>query len=365
MSDALRLAGGLEAASVEDALKFLEQVVVQTPASIWTVNPDLVFTWAAGLGLVVPASEIVGKTIVEFLGPEFEGSPAVLSHRGALEGKRSTYALRWGGHVFDIRVSPWRDAKGDIVGAIGFAVDATEREQNRTMLEASQAELQLLAQRLQSVREEEQKRISREIHDQLGSMLSLFRVELTRLRGKLTWRQRGLQESVDGLLDDAAGLLATVRRIAAELRPPVLQNVQYVGLGAVLRFVAEDIHRRTGFPVHLDLDIDESRVDPKRAETAYHVVREALNNVMIHAGAVRAVVTGLVEGDDLVLEVLDDGRGIAAPGPASMGGLGMLGIRERLRVWGGRVDVPTDAAGGARISIRLPLGPPPPGTPAS
>ena len=349
--------GGLKQGAPAEALQVLEQVAEQTPASLWTTDRDLVFTWASGRGLVVPPSSIVGKTIVEFLGPEFAGQAPEIHHRAALEGRVSSYELRWKGFIFDIHVSPLRTATGEIVGVIGTAFEVTEREKTRALLEASQGELQRLARQLQTVREDEQRRISREIHDQLGSMLSLFRVQLTRLREKLSWRQRGARSMVDELLGDSAGLLTTVRRIAAELRPPVLENVQHVGLTAALRFVAEDMRRRTGLVVNVDLEFDESRVDRARAETAYHAVREALTNSLNHAEAVRAMVAGRILGDELRLEILDDGKGILPHLPGTAGGLGMTGIGERLRAWGGSAEVQADAGGGARVLLRLPLAP--------
>jgi signal transduction histidine kinase len=342
---------------LEDRRVLLEQVAASLPASIWTTDRRLVFTWGGGLGLVVPVEQFLGKTIVEFLGPEHDASESVKAHFAALEGENRDYELVWKDWVFAIHVAPLRDVEGRIVGALGFGVEVTARRKAEERLAKSEAELRRLAQRLQVVREEEQTRISREIHDQLGSMLSLFRIELARVRNRLSWRQADVRSSLDGLLESSAEMLATVRRVAAELRPPVLETVGDLGFKALLEFVAEDIHRRTRFPVHLDVEVDETRIDPGRAETAYHVVREALNNVIAHAGAVRAMVTCRTAADELVLQILDDGRGMHEPGSTTARGLGLVGIRERLRAWGGSMELMAEPGGGTRVECRLPLAP--------
>ena len=205
-----------------------------------------------------------------------------------------------------------------------------------------------------AVREEEQKRISRELHDQLGADLSLLRMELARVLPHLRWTRRDVRDTVERMRDHAGGLLETVRRISRELRPAVLDHVEEVGLRAVLEFVAADVHRRTGLPVHLDAELDDRRVDAARAEAAYHVVREALTNVVRHAEATRAVVAARIAGEALVVQVMDDGRGAVADG-APPAGVGRLAMHERVAPWGGDVVVEAAPGAGTTVTVRIPL----------
>lgn len=335
-----------------------DQLIGQVPASLWTTDDKLNFTWAAGGALRVRDTELVGKSLQEFLGPGDSTELAVRCHREALQGENRSYPFAWKHRHFEVHVAPLRTGGDRIEGVIGVAIDVTARRRDEREILDSREQLRVLAQRLQTVREEEQTRISREIHDQIGSNLSLVRLELTRVRDRLTWRQKDVLAIVEGLRKSVADILQDVRRIAAELRPTVLAGVRDLGLPTLLEFLAKDFYDRAQFPVHMDLDLDETRVDAARAETAYHVVREALSNVIQHAEAVRAVVTGRIDGDILAIQVMDDGKGMPADDHANPRTLGLLGIGERVRAWGGGVSLHSQAGAGTTLDIRIPLAPP-------
>jgi signal transduction histidine kinase len=250
-------------------------------------------------------------------------------------------------------------ASGSLGGDAESAVAATE------------ARWRGRAQEVEAVREDEKRRVARELHDRLGADLSLLRVELARLVPKLTWGRAEVRKTIERLRDHAGELLETVRRISRELRPRVLDHVAEVGLASVLEHVTAEVHRRAGFVVHLDARLseqDDAAIDPARAEAAYHVVREALNNVVRHSGATRAVVAARVERAAdagpaspaaLVVEVLDDGRGAtAAPmeaGSAGPEGIGWWSLSERVRVFGGDVSVRAEPGVGTTVRARIPL----------
>jgi signal transduction histidine kinase len=226
---------------------------------------------------------------------------------------------------------------------------------SNTKLVTSQAELRRLSEELMRITEQERARISREIHDQIGGTISLLRVELSRLDARIGPRRSEERRIVRRLLDTVSDLLASIRRVAAELRPPVLENVAEFGLGPVLESMAGDFARRADLPIELDVAIGPGALDDARAEAVYHVVREALTNVVRHAQARRARVVARVEDGLLRVEVADDGVGIAPAVVDSSRGIGLLGIRERILAWGGDVTIRGEPGRGTTLEARIPL----------
>jgi signal transduction histidine kinase len=288
---------------------------------------------------------------------------AALRARDASDGPTAPLLLRVQGaggtvpvNLHRLELPPMDGGSARVLAVLVPTRSGPEAEQ---AVAAADARWRDVTHQLQDVREQEQKRIARELHDQLGADLSLLRVELARIAPKLRWARRGVRETVERMRDHAGELLETVRRIARELRPRVLDHVGEVGLAAVLEYVAADVHRSTGLVVHLDTHVEDGAVDARRAEAAYHVVREALHNVVRHASATRAVVSARVEGAVLVLDVLDDGRGAgpesgAAVTPESEG-IGWWSLRERVRAFGGDVSVRAEPGVGTTVTARIPL----------
>nr|WP_246378132.1 sensor histidine kinase [Nocardioides ginsengisegetis] len=207
-------------------------------------------------------------------------------------------------------------------------------------------ELQDSRERLVVAREEERRRIRRDLHDGLGPALSgvVFRVESARL---LVDRD---PEAAKGHLaatsDHVKEVVADVRRLVHELRPPALDDRGLVG---ALGQLAESL----GVPVQIDSEVDGSvGTLPAAVEVAaYRIAAEALTNVVRHADATRARVGLALEDGHLVVEVADDGRGIPAEAQA---GVGLVGLRERAAELGGRSEVTCPPRGGTTVRAWLP-----------
>jgi signal transduction histidine kinase len=146
--------------------------------------------------------------------------------------------------------------------------------------------------------------------------------------------------------------IGRIRTLASELRPAVLDDL---GLLAAIEWETQQFSRRTGIPCALALPQGSFALDADRSTDLFRILQEALTNVARHAGARRVEVGLRWQRGELLLEVTDDGRGIAAEAQASPQSLGLLGMRERALRWNGTLDVRAGAAGGTSVIVRLPV----------
>jgi signal transduction histidine kinase len=208
--------------------------------------------------------------------------------------------------------------------------------------------------RLQSLREEERRRLARELHDEFGQTLTGLKFDLAYLAHELACDRGGTLvpavRTMIGRVDAAADAL---RRIAAELRPGVLDDL---GLVAALEWQAGELARRTGVPCTLEIALG-AEVDEPVATAVFRVFQEALTNVARHAraGHVRA---RLADADDAIrLHVVDDGVGLPADGGVRAGAMGLVGMRERAAALGGTLTVGAAPGRGTEVRLELPYTP--------
>ena len=234
---------------------------------------------------------------------------------------------------------------------VGSMMDVTQRKRAEAQLQASRTALRLLATRHQDVREEERSRIAREIHDSLGQALTALKLHLAAAhdaaaRGTPCLAER-LAESTQ-MVDD---LVKSVRKIATELRPPILDQL---GLPAAIEWVAHDFTRRTGIPCTATIVPEMATISAELGTALFRIVQEALTNVVRHAAATRVEIALQVKPDLITLEVTDDGRGITEAAVHGPGSLGILGMRERAAAQGGVLEVGPVTPHGTRISAWFP-----------
>jgi len=229
--------------------------------------------------------------------------------------------------------------------------NALARQRLQEERQRSFDQLRALAARLESVREEERKRVAREIHDQLGQALTAIKLDLSSL-------VRGLPASHSPVLEKGIPLLRlvdetiqSVRRISAELRPGMLDDL---GLAATVEWAAEEFATRTGTKCHLDLAAEQIAIDSETATAVFRIFQETLTNVARHANASEVSVRLAQEDGDLTLEVHDNGRGIGQDELAKASSLGILGMRERALLLGGTLTITGEPGKGTTVRIQIP-----------
>ena len=220
-------------------------------------------------------------------------------------------------------------------------------------LRKSEENLRALAVRLQSVREEEWTRIAREIHDELGQELTGLKMDLTWVAKKLPLDQKALAAKIGSMFDVIDGTIQSVRKIATRLRPEVLDEL---GLGPAIDWQAKEFQKRSGIRCRLSLPSDALGLDRERSTAAFRVFQELLTNIARHANATRIDVAMQVDSGALVLAVEDNGKGMDESVIFSPKSLGLLGMRERVLPFGGKVEFARAGDQGTRVTVSIPLG---------
>jgi PAS domain S-box-containing protein len=256
------------------------------------------------------------------------------------------YALRKNGTEFpiDASISQLQTPEGKLYTVI--LRDVTERVRARE-------ELANFAAESSGVREQEKSRIARELHDELAQTLTALKMDTIWMRDHVKGDQPA-QEKITAMLGMLDTAVASVRRIAADLRPLVLDDL---GLVPAIEWAVQNFTQRTGVPC--DLVVDESlELQEPFATGVFRIVQESLVNVAKHARATRVSVEVEAKGDYLLLRVEDDGIGFRPNAPRKPQSLGLVGLRERAQLMRGEVKVESSPGAGTRIEARIPLAAP-------
>ena len=262
------------------------------------------------------------------------------------------YLQKGGGVVWgQLTVSLVRGRHGRPVYAVGMVQDITKRKRAEEERQRSFEQLRALAGRLQSIREEERKRVAREIHDQLGQALTAIKIDLSSWVRELPAEEKQASKRSASILKLVDESIHTVRRISTELRPGMLDDL---GLVATLEWAGEDFQARTGTTCRLNLPQEDIAVDPEWATAIFRIFQETLTNVARHAGASEVEVRLAKEDGELTLEVHDNGKGIPEDKLMNSNSLGILGMRERAMLLGGELSISSPSGNGTTVRVRIP-----------
>jgi PAS domain S-box-containing protein len=235
--------------------------------------------------------------------------------------------------------------------AAGSVLDISEFKRVETELRQSQASLRELGGHQERIKEDERKRIAREIHDELGGVLTGIKAYVSVASSRV-----GNDAAAAPLLAEAMAqadtALDTVRRVIADLRPSVLDQL---GVWEAIAWQASQIEAQTGVPCHCNLAPDLPPVGPDGGAMLFRIVQEALTNIARHAQATAVEITATRDGSDLLLEVADNGVGIAFEDLSRQASWGLRGMRERAHYLGGSLHLGNRQTGGTLVSLRLPL----------
>ncbi len=246
--------------------------------------------------------------------------------------------------------APIRNADGIIVGAVVVNEDVTERVRTQTALGESADRLQRVSRRVLAVQEEERRHLARELHDEVGQLLSALQLLLSLKDYVQTEAVKTRFEQARAIVDE---LLEKVRAMSFDLRPAVLDQLGFIP--ALLEFL-ENYTKRSGVHVRFKHNGVEKRFAAEVETTAYRIVQEALTNAARHAGIDEVTVRVWATHDLLSAQIEDRGRGFDAEavlaGPQS---IGLAGMRERVMLLNGQLTIDSRPGGGTRITAELPL----------
>ncbi|MCG3149840.1 MAG: hypothetical protein PCFJNLEI_03305 [Verrucomicrobiae bacterium] len=265
------------------------------------------------------------------------------NYRRALAGEIVTREVRdeeAGRHYHNIIAPVLMD--GRPTGVLGVSIDTTDHRRAEETLRA-------LTRRLRAVREEESTRIARAVHDDLGQAMTALKFDLAWCRQQVT--APAVTDKLITMTRTVDATLQTVRRIAAELRPGVLDNL---GLVAAIEWQAQDFQRRTGIACHTNLPEAPLNLEPARATAVFRIFQEALTNVARHSQASEVGVALVQANNHVILEVADNGIGLRTDPWQDAHSLGLLGMRERARSLQGDVTVSPGPIHGTVVCVSLP-----------
>jgi PAS domain S-box-containing protein len=321
----------------------------------------VLFNQAAEATFRCSRAEALGKPLDRFLPGRYRGTHAGhITHFGqtGVTNRRmgdatTLWALRADGEEFPIEASISQAIEG---GQRLFTVilrDVTRRKEYEDMLMRQRSELREISARVLEAREEEKTLLARELHDELGQLLTALKMDLAWLRERLPKERAELgakASQMEAVLDST---MSSVRRISAELRPLMLDDL---GLRDAIAWLTAEFTKHSGIRCSLQAP-DESalgNIDRPVATTIYRVLQESLTNIARHAKAANAWVILGAGGSWLQLEVEDDGKGIHDADLSRPRSLGLKGMRERVLYLGGSVEVGRAPRGGTRVLVRVP-----------
>ena len=318
---------------------------------------------AAAMLFGISADELIGSSAGWMTWLLKEDLPGFME--AACVSSENLSTLNWEGRIqlstgeqkwINLRSSPRLSELGAVIWE-GVMWNITHSKRVEADLRESRSQLAALSNHLQRIKEDERERIARDVHDVLGGTLVAMKFEMSLLESKLDSnpaRARERAHNVGCMVNDA---IATVGRVTRELRPGILKDF---GLAAAIESHGEDFAQRTGIICNMvcpDLVLDPGY---DTALALFRVFQEALTNVSKHARASEVNVRLMQEGDQVVLDITDNGCGLAATDLRKPRSFGLRGIRERLTSLGGRLELNPVVPHGTRLTLRTPLQPPQP-----
>lgn len=245
-----------------------------------------------------------------------------------------------------------RDESGRMLFLQGLLLDITEAKQKEQDLRQSREMLRQLAAHHESVREEERKRIAREIHDELGQQLTALQLEVSLLPILSGDVRPALTEKINSILRLIQDTMTTVRTIAAQLRPSVLD----LGLADAIQWQVQEFQDRSGIACKLILGTEDITLDDSQDTAIFRILQESLTNIARHAQATEVNITLNLVNGVLSMKVEDNGIGISQSGRKKPNSFGLLGIKERTLLLGGAFTIDDAPGKGTVLTVSIPAG---------
>jgi PAS domain S-box-containing protein len=362
--------------------RLLETVVNHIPVAVNLIRgKDLrVQLVNAAYQAIAPGKEIVGKTLDE-LRPETGQNFSELCRR-VLETGNPYHAedelnmiRRWPDGPLERAYFSWSLHRVQLPGDEGWGIlntawETTDRKQAEEAILRSHAELEKrvkertrkladsqeqlrnLYSHLQTLREEERTNIAREIHDDLGQALTALKMDLSLIAARLRDDEEGLKERLNADVDQVDKTIDAVKRVCTELRPGILDDL---GIAAAIEWQAEDFQRRTGIKCEVVFDPEDIVVDADLSTPLFRIFQEALTNVLKHAKATEVKASFRQTSSSIILEIADNGIGITEEELSKPNSFGLLGMRERVYPWEGKVTVSGVKNKGTTVEVIIPV----------
>lgn len=228
----------------------------------------------------------------------------------------------------------------------------TRLNKSNTELTTTKQELRNLASHLQKIREEERTAIAREIHDELGQQLTGLKMDVAWIKKKIDPKGGEIAEKFADINETIDNTVKTVRKIAYELRPGILDDL---GLNAAMEWQSNEFQKRTGIHSLFHSEIDDEKLNKEKVTSIFRIYQEALTNVIRHAQATEVNSTLTSDGENYLLHIHDNGIGFTQNDIENKKTLGLLGMRERSRMISGYLKIESVPQNGTTVILKVPV----------
>ncbi len=233
-----------------------------------------------------------------------------------------------------------------------LVLDITEKLKSDLELQQMNEQLRQFSAHVQNAREDERTKIAREIHDELGQLLTGLKIDVSWLSKKLNSSPEELTKRVEEMLQLTDRTIQSVRRIATELRPGILDDL---GLEDAIMWQATEFQNKTGIKCDVEGTLKIKKYSPEVSTAAFRILQESLTNIIRHANAKNVMIKMQENETTLHLEVIDDGSGMAHINQNGGQSLGIMGMKERASIMGGWFSITSEPFKGTRVQVEIPF----------
>ncbi|MDP2142442.1 MAG: PAS domain S-box protein [Gammaproteobacteria bacterium] len=270
------------------------------------------------------------------------GRPYDIQHRIVVAGE-----IRWVRERAKLIFS----ADGQMCNGLGTVQDITDMKMKELELVRSRQMVRELAAHNERIREEERGRIARELHDEMGHWLMALSLDAALLRRRVESTDSELNLALCKMKSNIDKAIKVVREIASNVRPEELD----AGLIPAARWLLSSFEERTGVRCMLETEVDDFHLDQARTISAFRILQESLTNVARHAFATQVTVTMARDSREFTMIIRDDGVGFDVQAVRENPGFGLMGMRERVLIFGGASCIQAEPGGGTSVRVRIPL----------
>lgn len=325
----------------EEKLQLLEKALETTNIGITIANIEKTIIYTNPFEAKMhgySVGELIGKKIGSLAPAELRQPLNIKKMKAAKTKKRESVNIRKDGSSFPVYLTSdiVTNPSNDPIGLVTICEDITDRKKAENEIETSRKQLRNLTNSLQSAREEERKKIAREIHDELGQSLTAIKIDLSLMKRKLPKDATSLHNRADKMTDIVNLTLQSVKRIAKELRPEILDEL---GLEAATKRYIKEFISRTLIKCDLKIVGPCDRLSNEVSLVIFRIIQEATTNIVRHSEAKRARIYLECKEKSLLLKISDNGKGINETDIANLMSIGLTGMNERVLSVGGHFAI--------------------------